>query len=140
MVRIHPLSMKHEFARKLRRDQTDVERKLWFALRSRQFGGFKFRRQQAIAHYIVDFVCFEASLILELDGGQHGSDYGVAYDLKRTQFLGKNGFKVVRFPNHEINSEFDNVLNAITHHLRNPLSLPLSERENNRWDWREDSD
>ena len=81
--------MKHEFARKLRREQTDVERKLWFALRGRQFAGFKFRRQQPIGPYIADFVCFEARLVVELDGGQHGSDRGAVYDDKRTEFLKK---------------------------------------------------
>ena len=110
--------MKHEFARKLRREQTDVERKLWFALRGRQFAGFKFRRQQPIGPYIADFVCFEARLVVELDGGQHGSDRGAVYDDKRTDFLRKDGFRVVRFPNHEINSGFDDVLDAIARHLR----------------------
>jgi very-short-patch-repair endonuclease len=59
--------MKHDFARKLRRDQTVVERKLWFALRGRRFHGFKFRRQQPIGPYVVDFVSFESRLIIELD-------------------------------------------------------------------------
>ena len=66
--------LKHDFARRLRRDQTDVERKLWFALRDRRLHGFKFRRQQPVGSYIVDFICFEAKLIIELDGGQHGFD------------------------------------------------------------------
>jgi len=110
--------MKHEFARKLRREQTDVERKLWFALRSRQFAGFKFRRQQPIGPYIADFVCFEAGLVIELDGDQHGSDDSVAYDERRTLFLQKVGFDVIRFPNREVNNSLDNVLDAIAHHLK----------------------
>ena len=90
--------MKHEFARKLRREQTNVERKLWHALRARQFAGFKFRRQQPVGPYIVDFVCFEARLVVELDGDQHGSEQGIAQDRIRTQALEQDGFQVGRFP------------------------------------------
>ena len=68
--------MKHDFARRLRRDQTDVERKLWYALRDRRHHGFKFRRQQPVGPYVVDFVCFEAKLVVELDGGQHVREPG----------------------------------------------------------------
>jgi very-short-patch-repair endonuclease len=84
--------MKHDFARRLRREQTSVERKLWFALRSRRLNGFKFRRQQPIGPYIVDFVSFEARLVIELDGDQHGSTAAVAYDAARTAALAKDGF------------------------------------------------
>ena len=112
--------VKHEFARTLRRRQTDAERKLWFALRDRQFAGFKFRRQQPIGPYIADFVCFEAKLVIELDGEQHGSDQGAAYDNARTRFLEKEGFRVLRFPNHEMRRGFDSVRNAIAHHLQTP--------------------
>ncbi len=60
-----------EFARTLRKTMTDAERALWFHLRAKRFQGWKFRRQQPIGNYVVDFVCFEACLIIELDGGQH---------------------------------------------------------------------
>jgi very-short-patch-repair endonuclease len=105
--------LKHDFARRLRREQTDVERKLWLALRSRRFHGFKFRRQQPIGPYIVDFVSFEARLVIELDGEQHGSNAGTVYDLARTRVLAKDGFRVIRFPNHEVNANFDGVLDGI---------------------------
>jgi very-short-patch-repair endonuclease len=108
--------VKHEFARTLRREQTDVERKLWFVLRGRQFAGFKFRRQQPIGPYIADFVCFETKLIIELDGDQHGSDQGIAYDNARTRFLKKEGFRVLRFPNQEIHRYLDTVRDAIADH------------------------
>ena len=110
--------MKHDFARKLRREQTDSERKLWSALRGRQFDGFKFRRQQPIGPYIADFVCFEAKLVVELDGDQHGSEQGIVYDEARTQFLRQEGFEVLRFPNIEINANFDGVLEGIHCSLR----------------------
>lgn len=105
--------MRHDFARNLRRGQTDVERKLWYALRNRQFHGYKFRRQQPIGPYIVDFVCFESHLVVELDGDQHGSDDVIAYDQARTRFLEKDGFQVLRFFNREINANLDGVLEAI---------------------------
>jgi very-short-patch-repair endonuclease len=113
--------MKHDFARRLRREQTDVERKLWFALRSRRFHGFKFRRQQPIGPYVVDFVSFEARLAVELDGDQHGSTAGIIYDAARTRRLAKDGFRVIRFPNHEVNANFDGVLDAIAVALGLPV-------------------
>jgi very-short-patch-repair endonuclease len=112
------VSVKHEFARTLRRKQTNAERKLWLALRGRHFAGFKFRRQQPIGPYVVDFVCFDEKLIIELDGDQHGSDQVTAYDNARTRFLGNDGFRVIRFPNHEVHRNFDTVRDAIAHHLR----------------------
>jgi very-short-patch-repair endonuclease len=107
----------HERARNLRRNQTDVERKLWYVLRSRQLGGFKFRRQQPVGPYIADFVCFERGVIVELDGSQHGSEIGIAYDAKRSAFLESQGFRVVRFWNHEINANVDGVTEAISRAL-----------------------
>lgn len=109
--------MRHDFARKLRREQTDVERRLWLALRGRRFLGAKFRRQQPIGEYIVDFVSFAARLVIELDGGQHGSEEGLTYDAARTAALTRDGFRVIRFPNHEVNQNFDGVLEAISHGL-----------------------
>jgi adenine-specific DNA-methyltransferase len=105
--------MKHDFARRLRRDQTDVERKLWLALRSRRFYGFKFRRQQPIGPYIVDFVCFEAKLIVELDGDRHGSAQGLARDAARTRCLQQDDFRILRFANRAVNANLDGVLDAI---------------------------
>ena len=105
--------MKHDLARRLRREQTKVERKLWLALRSRRFHNFKFRRQQPIGPYVADFVCFEASLVIELDGDQHGLSRGLAYDKVRTERLAADGFRVLRFPNHEQNGNFDGVLSGI---------------------------
>jgi adenine-specific DNA-methyltransferase len=105
--------MKHIFARLLRREQTDVERKLWYALRSRRFHGFKFRRQQPIGPYVVDFVCFDSKLVIELDGGQHGSEAGAIYDASRTARLERDGFRIIRFFNTELNMNFDGVLDGI---------------------------
>jgi very-short-patch-repair endonuclease len=72
-------------ARELRKNLTEAERTLWRHLRLRQFGGYKFRRQQPIGNYIVDYVCLEKRLIIELDGGQHSKQ--IAYDSERTAWL-----------------------------------------------------
>jgi len=105
--------VKHEFARQLRREQTDVERKLWFALRDRRFHSFKFRRQQPIGPYIADFVCFEAKLVIELDGDQHGLAANEAYDRVRTERLEGDGFRVIRFWNNQLIENLDGVLGEI---------------------------
>ena len=74
-------------ARELRANMTDVERWLWSQLRSRQFGSYKFRRQQPIGPYVVDFVCFEKKVVIELDGGQHNEAEQASYDSARTEWL-----------------------------------------------------
>jgi adenine-specific DNA-methyltransferase len=104
-----------ERAKKLRRDQTDVERKLWLALRDRRLGGKKFRRQVPIGSYIVDFLCLEQKLIVELDGGQHGEQ--AAYDDRRTDFLSGEGYRVLRFWNNDAIENFDGVLMTIAEAL-----------------------
>jgi len=87
-------------ARRLRRDLTDAERTLWRLLRGRQLEGYKFRRQQPIDRYVVDFVCFEHRLVIEIDGGQHAEVD--AYEECRTQHLEHTRFRIVRFWNNEV--------------------------------------
>ncbi|MBI4396880.1 MAG: endonuclease domain-containing protein [Elusimicrobia bacterium] len=88
------------FAKDLRRRQTDAERKIWALLRSRQLAGFKFRRQEVIGFFIVDFCCFEQRLVVELDGGQHAERE--ASDRQRTLDLNQRGFRVLRFWDHQV--------------------------------------
>jgi adenine-specific DNA-methyltransferase len=114
--------MDHEFARKLRRDQTDVERKLWYALRDRRFHDFNFRRQQPIGPYVVDFICFRKNLVIELDGSQHGEDDARRKDERRTAYLNGRGYRVIRFWNHEINQNLDGVFDTIERELTRPLT------------------
>src|SRR4051812_7973873 len=85
------------FARQLRRDTTDAERKLWWILHSRKLAGFKFRRQVPMAGYIVDFYCVSIRLAVELDGGQHAEPEAVKYDDRRTAALQREGVRVLRF-------------------------------------------
>ncbi|HET7370450.1 MAG TPA: endonuclease domain-containing protein [Gammaproteobacteria bacterium] len=114
--------MKH-LARQLRLQQTDAESRLWRNLRSRNLEGYKFRRQEIIGSYIADFVCFDAKLIVELDGGQHMEQD--AADRSRTAELENLGYKVIRFWNHEVLNETDTVLDKVREELINsPSSQP----------------
>lgn len=98
------------FAKSLRRNMTDAERLLWRHLRAHRLNGHKFRRQQPIGPYIADFVHFGARLIIECDGGQHNQS---AADQRRDTWLRAQGFRVLRYWNHEILNETDNVLSDI---------------------------
>ena len=86
--------------RELRQQQTDAEARLWYFLKSRHLGGFKFRRQHSVGPYILDFYCPSAGLAVELDGSQHGNQ--LAYDERRTAFLAGEGIRVVRFTNDHV--------------------------------------
>jgi very-short-patch-repair endonuclease len=105
-------------AQKLRTRLTDAEHKLWNQIRSRQIMGFKFRRQAPIGKYIVDFICFERKLILELDGGQHAVQQ--KYDDVRTQWLESQGFKVIRFWNNDVMSNIEGMKEVIALNLNTP--------------------
>jgi very-short-patch-repair endonuclease len=99
------------FARALRRAQTDAARKLWQALRAGHVAGAEFKRQQPIGRYIVDFVCFDQRLIVELDGGQRQEQ--AAYDRQRDEWLRGQGFRVLRFWNNCVMQQFEVVLERI---------------------------
>ena len=98
----------NERARRLRRDQTDAERILWARLRDRHLGDAKFRRQHPIGPFIADFCCPQPKLIVEVDGGQHATQ-GLA-DQERSRFLGNQGYRVLRFWNHDVLNHTDAVL------------------------------
>ncbi len=85
----------------MRRKPSDAERKIWYVLRDRRLEGFKFRRQVPIGGYIADFVCEEASLIVELDGDQHADPLAVEYDQVRTLVLQERRYRVIRFSSRE---------------------------------------
>ena len=97
------MDKKYYITRKLRQSSTKEERVLWQLLRNRQFKNLKFKRQFPIGNYIVDFVCEEIKLIIELDGGQHNEPENIEADKVRTEFLESKGFKVIRFWNKDIN-------------------------------------
>lgn len=104
-------------ARELRREQTPEEQMLWQAVRNNALG-VKFRRQWPVAGYIVDFVCFEAKLMVELDGSQHAEERARAYDAARTEVLEAGGFRVLRFWNNEVRTNLESVVQSIQRHLK----------------------
>ena len=114
-----------QLARSLRKNQTDAERKLWRRLRARELCGFKFRRQYPIAPYIVDFICVEKRLIVEIDGGQHATMTEI--DNTRTEFLNARGYGVLRFWNNEVLQQPDAVLAKILDSLTHPHPNPLPQ-------------
>ena len=100
-----------ENARKLRKDMTPQERKLWYLfLRSYPV---KFYKQRIVGPYIVDFYCAGGKLVIEIDGSQHYDDEGQTYDRSRTAYLNQLGLTVLRFSNADINERFSQVCDAI---------------------------
>ena len=108
----------NDYARELRNNATDAERLLWHHLRRRQLNGFKFRRQRPIGRYVCDFVCLEASVVIELDGSQHVSQ--APYDAKRDAFLRSNGFRILRFWNGDVLRRTDSIIETIYEALHRP--------------------
>ncbi len=98
------------FAKQLRRNMTNAELLLWRYLRGHRLGGAKFKRQQPLGKYIVDFVCFEAKLVIELDGGQH---FDSAQDRLRDDWLRGQGYEVLRFWNNDVLGQTELVLERI---------------------------
>ena len=98
-------------AKELRKNSTIAENTIWKHLRQKQLEGLKFKRQQPIDNYIVDFVCFERRVIIEVDGGQHSIE--VEKDRIRDNYLRMNGFKVLRFWNNEVLENIIGVLEVI---------------------------
>ena len=97
-------------AKSLRKSMTDAERRLWYRLRAHRLEEIKFKRQAAIGRYIVDFVCFERSLVIEVDGGQHD---GKSSDIERDRWFADQGFRVMRFWNNEVLNNTDAVIDRI---------------------------
>ena len=114
--------MKH-LATSLRNNPTDAERHLWRYLRKSQLAGHKFRRQEVLGDFIVDFICLDAKLIVELDGGQHLEQRDK--DEARTAYLNSLGYKVLRYWNHQVLNQTPDVLEDIRRYLLSPPPNPL---------------
>ena len=119
-----------DFARQLRREQTDAETRLWGRLRNRALGA-KFRRQATFGPYVLDFWCFEERLAIELDGEHHFDPEQAAYDAERTAWLRARGVRVARFTNAEVLEDTDEVVAWIAETLdggeaAGPLTPALS--------------
>ena len=96
-------------AGRLRRDATNAEKMIWHILRNRQLAGAKFRRQATLGRYVVDFLCVEAKLVVELDGGQHDAET----DAQRTRWLEAQGYRVMRFWNNDVIENLEGVADTI---------------------------
>ena len=107
-----------QLAKNQRRNRTDAELELWWALRSRQIEGLKFRRQFPVGNFIVDFVCLDARLVIEVDGSQHMEN--IDEDAIRTAFLESKGLKVLRFTNIDVLTNIEGVVIDLP-----PIALPL---------------
>ncbi|MGH8614101.1 MAG: endonuclease domain-containing protein [Gammaproteobacteria bacterium] len=109
---------------------------LWSRLRGRRLDGVKFRRQQVLGPYVVDFLCLEPKLVIEVDGGQHAEQ--VSNDLRRTEYLKVSGYRVIRFWNHEVLGDPDAVLESIRaalFEIPSPPPSPGWERELTEYPW-----
>ncbi len=106
--------MPNQRARRLRRDATDAERRLWSALRDRRLRGYRFRRQHPIGPFVVDFACTKQHLIVEADGGQHAE---LETDERRNAWLKKEGWRLLRFWNHDILANTNGVIERILREL-----------------------
>lgn len=114
--------LKNKLQRELRQTMTDAERVLWGVLRGRQMAGYKFRRQHVFDNFILDFVCLEAKLVIELDGGQHSEQ--IEADALRTDKLATAGFRILRFWNNEVLRELEAVKERIWVELQKSANQP----------------
>lgn len=112
-------------AKALRSNQTEAEKRLWYHLRAHRFMGLKFRRQKPMGRYIVDFVCVERRLIIELDGGQHAEQ--LTYDHQQDAWLRSQGYMVLHFWNNDVMQQLEGVLEQIRRAL-SPAPSPTSGR------------
>ena len=115
--------MTTQHARQLRNNMTEAERRLWQRLKARQLHGMKFRRQQPIGHFVVDFACLERRLIVEVDGGQHAEQ--AQADSERSRWLESLGYQVLRFWNNEVMEHLDAVTQTIADALIAQLDPPF---------------
>jgi very-short-patch-repair endonuclease len=115
-------------ARSLRSESTDAERLMWGALRAHRLEGAGFKRQVPFGPYVVDFVCHAAKLVVEVDGGQHYEPENLKRDARRDAYLASQGFRVLRFNNHDVLSNRQGVLQTVASALAAAPSLTLPRK------------
>jgi len=108
------MSNKH-LAREMRNNPTSQEKTFWSIVKNRQFFGYRFLRQYCIGNYIVDFICKEKKIVIEIDGSQH-TEFA-DYDNERTQYLNSLGYKIVRFWNNEIDNDIEGVYSKMIYYF-----------------------
>jgi len=111
--------MANERARQLRSNSTNAERKLWRFLRTLKSRGFHFRRQVPIDHLIVDFACYSARIVIEVDGGQHNTASGQRVDAARDAYLREQDFRILRFWNNDVIGNIE----GVAHHIQTALGI-----------------
>jgi very-short-patch-repair endonuclease len=116
-----------EFAKGMRREMTEPEKKLWYQLRAKRFEGTKFRRQNVVGKYIADFYSRSAMLIIEVDGDSHSFQHD--YDIIRENYLRELGFNVIRFTNFDVMANMEGVLTKVSLQLTPPLPTLSPEAE-----------
>ncbi len=117
------------YAKAMRSQQSEPEIRLWLALRARRFGNVKFRRQKVIGPYIADFASREPMLVVEVDGDSHAGRE--SYDAERSTYLGKQGYRVLRFANSDVMNNMEGVLAVVEQAIRTaplPTLSPKGER------------
>ncbi|MCF7352832.1 endonuclease domain-containing protein [Vibrio sp. CK2-1] len=120
MGKIYNLQKTKAYRSSLRSNLTPAEKILWFHIKNNQLG-VKFRRQHGIGSYIVDFYCSKLNLVIEVDGHSHYTEQGVQYDLKRNQYLKKNGLNILRFTNQQVREELAAVIQQIHIYIQTKL-------------------
>ena len=116
-----------EYSKELRKNMTNAEQILWHYLRNRQLAGLKFRRQEAFDKYILDFVCYENKLVIELDGSGHLEEKQKEHDIERDKFIEQNGYRVIRIFNNDIINNINGVIDYILQNIETPHPNPLPQ-------------
>lgn len=118
-----------EFAKELRKSETDAEKKLWTALRNRRCAGLKFRRQHPVKEFIIDFYCHEYLLGIEVDGSVHENEFVKEYDLNRQAEIENLGITLIRFSNEEVLNKISKVLNKIQGKVKELQRTPMTKTD-----------
>lgn len=126
---IHNRKELKPYRKELRNNLTPAEVTLWLELKGKQLEGRKFRRQHSVGSYILDFYCPSERLCIELDGAQHFTEEGMAYDQERTEYLNSLNIRVIRFKNLDVFERMEMVLSEIKKNFRPPLAPPVSGGE-----------
>ena len=116
------LALNRNRAKEMRHEPVQTEKLFWSEVRNRKLGGYKFKRQVPIGAYIIDFVCLDEKLIIELDGPLHNERTG--YDANRDEALRTLGYRVLRFTNNDVGGDFAGVLVTVLHALRGGTPSP----------------
>ena len=124
-MKIHNLKSTRDKRKLLRQSSTEAEKRLWDRLRNKRLRNLKFSRQYGIGQYIADFYCSKVKLVIEVDGEQHSSQEGMAYDEERERFFTALGIKTLRFSNRNVLANIESVINKIQSEIVNRASPSL---------------